>query len=242
MPEQVNAVLNRIMLSFPDPKTLKDELDLVSEDDDALAEAPAGRLGITLEDAVTLRQARNGNIKILDAWAKAIEAGELLDENTHYVDLAGAANGSDGQSVTNTSATRPPPPPPPRPAPQSPAQKVSSPPPPPPPPPPQSAPAVNVGAAPPTKSGRGKKTRSAAGTPPPDHISKEVLQSIKDHAGLKDELLAEIMGISRPTLANIMKGKVFYTPPDVSRRKALHDTVMKHSRALMEMANKIIPL
>ena len=55
---EVNAILNRIMLSFPDPKELADNLDLVSDNDDILAGGAAQRLGLLAEDVKVLQAIR----------------------------------------------------------------------------------------------------------------------------------------------------------------------------------------
>ena len=80
----VAGVLNRIMLSFPDPKDLADNLDQVSDDDDGLALGAAQRLGITLDDAKVLRVARMKTANAMAWWQSAIELGETLDETQRY--------------------------------------------------------------------------------------------------------------------------------------------------------------
>ena len=112
-------------------------------------------------------------------------------------------------------------------------------PPPPPPPPPASSVALSPGAGTNTgaKNGRRKKTPDA---PPADAISVETLRAIKEHAGFRDETLAEMLGISRPTLANIMKGKT-YCQPSAERRNALLNTLMTHLTALTNAYKEIVP-
>ena len=96
------------------------------------------------------------------------------------------------------------------------ARKASPPPPPPPPPPP--APTVTVGAGPATNTGRGGRRVKNTDEPPLGTILPDTLRQIKEHAGLKDELLAEMLGLSRPTLANIMKGKGWCVPEPAADR------------------------
>jgi len=252
----VNAVLNRIMLSFPDPKQINDDLDLVSDDDDGLAYSAAQRLGITETDVKVLRAARNrlGASPAIEAWSKAINTGEMLDESKTFVDLEGVGNGSSTQDdgpdlpealVRQSSPPPPPPPPPPvgttRQALQASVGAVPPPPPPPPPPQPGNVPSVNLGPGPETNTGRGGARKKNPDQAPPGTISIDTLRSIKEHAGLKDEVMAEVLGISRPTLANIMKGKGWCTPPE-DRRKALHAMLLKHSYELRQAADTIIPL
>jgi predicted nucleic acid-binding Zn ribbon protein len=96
---------------------------------------------------------------------------------------------------------------------------------------------MGTGSAPaPTKRGRPK---GAVSDPPAGYIAIEVLRAIKDHAAITDEELAAIMGVSRPTLANILKGKGWYTPPDASRRSALRDMLALHVAKLTEAYNAV---
>jgi hypothetical protein len=258
-PHMINAIINRIMLSMPDPATLADNLDMASDDDDGLAFGAAQRLGIDQSAIVVMRQAREAGAKIED-WCKAIEDGALLDESTVYQDLSGRSErmaDQYGPGVADALAKQepdlgpdlpanlvrnalPPLPPPPVGTLKGALQaSVNLPPLPPLPgtvPPP---PAVAVGAAPPTNSGRGGKRTRTPEAPPAGHIAKEVLLSIKEHAGFKDEDFAGILGISRPTLANIMKGKGWYVPPDQSRRDALRTTLALHVQKLSEALNAV---
>jgi hypothetical protein len=252
-PMAVAGVLNRIMLSFPDPKNLADDLDMVSDDDDGLAVGAAQRLGITLDDAKILRQARSQTANALAWWQSAIETGESLDEGKDYKDLEGVANGSatdedppfdtGPELPTNLKRVAAPPfdmgpvPPPPPPPPQ----RASGSPPPPPPPPPPNAPTVKTGALPPTNTGAKTRRAKNTGTAPPGAIPVDVLRQIKEHTGLKDELLAEMLGLSRPTLANIMKGKTWCVPGE-DRRRAVADMLHKHITELQQAADAITPL
>jgi hypothetical protein len=248
---EVNAILNRVMLSFPDPATLADNLDLVSDNDDILAQGAAQRLGLLPEDVKVLQDIRSHTPKAVEAWRTAILAGETLDEKTNYVDLAGAQNGSTTQAPFDAGPDLPtqlvrgavPPPPPPPVGSLKDALKTSVGIPPPPPPP--SAPAALPGSAgtgsdPGTNTGKPgrRKKASASDTPPPGTISVETLRAIKDHAGLKDEVLAEMLGISRPTLANIMKGKT-HCVPSPERRNAVLNTLMTHLTALTNAYKEI---
>lgn len=251
-PTMINAIINRIMLSFPDVSTLADDLDLASDNDAGLALGAAQRLGISQADTETMRQTREAGAKIED-WQKAIEAGEMLAEDKVYVDLAGNGNGKADKFdagpelptnlVRNASATPPPPPPPigtlkgALVASLPPLGNPQSPTPPPPPPPP----AVQTGAAPSTNSGRGGRRTKTPEAPPVGYIDKDIIRSIKEHAGFKDEDLAAILGLSRPTLANIMKGKGWYVPPDAARRQALASTLLKHIEELTKAHNAIQP-
>ncbi len=240
----INPILNRIMLSFPDPAQLKDDFELATDSDDGLALSAATRLGIGMAEVAVMRQARQRGAKI-DAWVNAINAGNTLADDKVYVDLSGKPEPDLGPELP-TSLVRlpqaanalPPPPPPPS---GSPASASAPPPPPPPPPPPAGATAAGAGAAPPTNTGRGGKRQKAGAEPPVGHVPVDVLKSIKDYAGLKDEDMANVMGISRPTLANIVKGKGHYVPAD-DRRRALHDLLVKHATELQKAAAFIIPL
>jgi len=229
----VNVIINKIMLY--NPEDLLDNLDMATGDDEGLAVGACQRLGIGFNEGLILKAARRNGAKLED-WVKAVEVGDLLDEEVNYVDLAGA--NSENASVT-TPQPLPPPPPPVGTIKQalqsSVAQGVVPPPPPPPP-----APTVTVGAAPATNSGRGGRRPKTPEQAPAGSIPIDVLRSIKEHAGLKDEDFATMLGISRPTLANIMKGKGWCVPNE-DRRKALHAMLELHSAKLSEAAAQIIP-
>jgi hypothetical protein len=233
-PMAVNAVLNKIMLSFPDPKTLQDDLDLASDQDQTLALGAAQRLGINPTETAALRLARGGmngtgSNSVIQAWAKVIEAGEMLDTEKVFVDLEPAP----AQHPTN--ALPPPPPPPVGTIREALTTSVAITPPPPPPPPP----VTTLGPGPaPTNTGKGGRRTKLSDTPPPGHIPVDVIRSIKEHAGLKDEIMAELFGLSRPTLANIMKGKGHFVPAD-DRREAIRSTVQKH---ISELSNALTKL
>jgi len=244
-PMAVAGVLNRIMLSFPDPKQLADNLDMVSDDDDGLALGAAQRLGITLQDAWVLRQARSQASNALAWWQSAIELGETLDETKTYADLEGvpdastAGNGATGEpdlgpdlpaNLQRVGHVPPPPPPPP----QRPNLQGANPPPPPPPPPPT----VNVGAGPATNTGRGGRRVKNTEQAPEGTILPETLRLIKEHAGIRDEDLAGMLGLSRPTLANVMKGKGWCVP-EKSRREAVVQMLGVHIKGLMDALDRL---
>jgi len=230
----MNAVLNKIMLY--NPPDLADELDMASSDDDGLAVGACQRLGITVQEGLTLRQARLRGATIED-WVTVIEKGEFLDETV--TENASATNDEPpfdaGPDLPKALVRNPPPPPPPPPL-GAPKPKGSVPPP----PPPQGTPTVTAGPAPATNSGRGGRRPKNSEQAPAGAIQIEVLRSIKEHAGIKDEDFANILGISRPTLANIMKGKGWCVPSD-ERRRALYDMLTKHSAKLTDAAREIIP-
>lgn len=241
-PTMINAIINKIMLNFPDPNQLAEDLDFVSDKDPGLAVGAAQRLGITMDEAKVMQQARAHGAKP-EAWAKAVQAEQMLEDGKVYIDLAGKVEEPDNGPelpanlvrTDNASATPPPPPPPPPVG--SLKERLSSSVGAPPPPPPPSPPTTQTGAAPAAPGKPGRKKNSA--TPPAGHIDVSVLKSIKEHSGLTDEILSEILGISRPTLGNIMKGKGFYVPPDESRRTALHNTLEKHINALAKAAEQV---
>lgn len=245
-PTMINAIINRIMMFMPDPAQLAEDLDFASDTDEGLAAGAAQRLGISPADAVVMQQARKQGAKP-EAWRKAIEGGEMLTEDTNYVDLSGVTDTFDAGPEVPANLVRnalPPPPPPPvgtvREALQASVGAVPPPPPPPPPPLwPSTSPTNGVGAAPPTNTGRGGKRTPTPKEAPAGSIDKDILRSIKEHAGFKDEVLADILGISRPTLANIMKGKGWYVPPDQTRRDALRNTLVKHVNELTSALNAI---
>jgi hypothetical protein len=232
----MNAIINKIMLY--NPPDLADELDMASGDDDGLAVGACQRLGISVSEGLVLRQAREQHGATIKDWVTVIEAGNMLDETV--TENASATNDDPpfdaGPNLPDALVRKPLPPPPP-PVGVSKAQGV-----PPPPPPRPPAPTVTVGAAPPTNSGRGGGRRAKNSEQAPSGtIPIEVLRSIKEHAGLKDEDFASMLGISRPTLANIMKGKGWCTPAD-DRRRALYDMLKKHASELENAAAFIIPL
>jgi hypothetical protein len=253
---EVNAILNRIMLSFPDPKELADNLDLVSDNDDILAGGAAQRLGLLPEDVKVLQDIRAHSPKAVQAWETAILAGETLDPGRDYVDLDphventlptnGASDtfdaGPDLPLNLVRNALPPPPPPPPVGSLKDKLQASNLPPPPPPPlSPALTAPgSVGVGSDPGTNTGKPGRKKKVAEEPPVGAISIETLRSIKDHAGFKDETLAEMLGISRPTLANIMKGKTYCTP-SADRRTALLNALLTHLTALTNAYKEISP-
>lgn len=233
----VAGVLNRIMLSFPDPKELADNLDLVSDDDDGLASGAAQRLGITLDDAKVLRVARMKTANALAWWQSAIELGESLDETKEFQDIE-KTNGQDadppfdaGPELPDALRRQPPPPPPPPPRVQG--SGVIPPPPPPPPPP-----TVTLGAGPATNTGKGGRRTKNTETAPPGTILPDVLRQIKEHTGLKDEILAEMLGLSRPTLANIMKGRGWCVP-EPARREAVQNMLRTHIENLKQALGAI---
>ena len=232
----MNAVINKIMLY--NPADLADALDMASGDDAGLATGACQRLGITQAEGLVLRQARALGATVED-WVTVIEAGNMLDESEPVTENASATKDAfdAGPDLPDALRRLPPPPPPPIGTVKEQLQaSVGTPPPPPPPPPP----AVTTGAAPATNTGRGGKRTRTTEQPPAGTIPKELLLSIKEHAGIKDEDFANLLGISRPTLANIMKGKGWCTPAE-DRRKALHDMLTKHSAKLAEAAGQIIP-
>lgn len=241
IPTMINAIINKIILNFPDRAQLAEDLDFVSDTDQALAVGAAQRLGITMDDARIMQQARSHGATV-DAWQKAIEAEQMLEETKVYVDIAGKGawenepdNGPElpaNLKRTDNALPGSVPPPPVGSLKEKLSASVGGSVPPPPSPPP----ATQTGAAP---GKPGRKKNSA--TPPDGYIDVSVLKSIKDHSGLTDEVLSEILGISRPTLGNVMKGKVFYVPPDQSRRDALYNTLGKHIDALQKAAASIIP-
>ena len=246
-PMAVNAILNRIMLTMPDPDQLADDLDFASDTDDALALGAAQRLGISMQDVAVLRQARAASNKAPEAWQNAIEAGEMLDEAKHYADMGEPSPTKAALKASLVQDNQPPDlplslrrtslPPPPVAAGAVPPPPVSSVPPPPlvrptalPPPPVSTSGEVPA----PGKGRKGPKNNE----PPLGYVPLEVLRSIKDHSGVKDEILADLMGISRPTLGSIMKGKSFYVPTD-DRRQALLNMVAKHVEELHGAWNAI---
>jgi transcriptional regulator with XRE-family HTH domain len=95
-----------------------------------------------------------------------------------------------------------------------------------------------VGAEPGTNTGKGGRRKKNTAEPPAGYIPVETLRQVKDATGLKDEILAEMLGISRPTLANIMKGKGWCVPNN-ERRNAILNTLATHAKALNE-AYKVI--
>jgi hypothetical protein len=216
----VNAVLNIIMRSFPDMMQLPDDLDMVSDTDDLLAEGAAGRLGIQWEDVLVLRDARSRSSAALDAWFNAIDAGIALEENKVFVDLTPppvpppptADLGPDLPATLRRSAPPPPPPPPPPPSVTASAGV------PPPPPPPSAVKGGSSGEAPsPPNTGRGGARAKAGDAPPPGAIPAELLQTIKDRSGMTDVQMAEALGISRPTFANYLKNKGWCVPTPQQR-------------------------
>jgi transcriptional regulator with XRE-family HTH domain len=66
----------------------------------------------------------------------------------------------------------------------------------------------------------------------------DTLRQIKEHTGLKDELLAEVLGLSRPTLANIMKGRGWCVP-EPSRREAVRKMLSTHITELTSALSAI---
>lgn len=237
-PMRVNAILNAIILNFPDEATLEETLDLVSDDDDGLALGAAQTLGITMDDALVLREARKRSGAAVEAWVNAITAGEMLDEDATYVDLDPVDPDAIPASLVRNPdpVTGQPMPPPPKPA------AAAAPPPPPPPvaagpgAPPPPPPVVTTGAAPPApKRGRKAATPDA---PPADAIPKETLLAIKQASGMKDDDMAVVLGVSRPSFNNMVNGKQFCTPSD-DRRLALRQLVHDKLTALTEAYSKL---
>lgn len=238
---KVNSIINQIMLTMPDPTTLDDDLDFASDDDDALALGAANRLGISMEDVDVLREARARSSSVVKAWQNAIEAGEFLDDSKHYADIDppeadDASPPWDTGPEIPTSLRRTALPPLPGTAtalPPLPGSAGATKPLPPLP--------VMQGTSqePPVNRGRGGRRTKTPDEPPAGYIPLEVLRSIKEHAGTKDEDMADLLGISRPTLANVMKGKGWYVPPDPTRRAAIRAMLDKHAKALMRAHDAI---
>lgn len=247
-PMAVNAILNRIMLNMPDPANLASDLDMASDDDDGLALGAAQRLGVDMEAVQWLRQLRARSPKVVDAWETAINAGVMLDEAKHYADLepggsatknaieASLAKDNEGLPDIPASLVRsalPPLPPPP-------VAKTALPPLPPPP----SGPNASGGTLPPLPpppapaAPKGRKPKTP-GEMPAGAIAVDVLRAIKDNSGIRDEDLAMIMGVSRPTLGNVMKGKGHYVPSDASRREAIKAMLVEHITALTNAYNAV---
>lgn len=90
-------------------------------------------------------------------------------------------------------------------------------------------PAIQTGdAPPPPATGRKKKDT----TPPPGALAKETLQAIRDKAGVKDDDAATLLGFSRATYNNYVKGKAAFVPNDEQRDK-LTNLVRDKANALL---------
>lgn len=242
-PMAINAVLNLIILSSPSPDTLAEDLDMASDTDDGLALGAAQRLGISMDDVNIMRECRARDGKVVDNWQKAITDGTLIDEGTVYVDLDGRRPDEPTPEPAapppaqpaNTSAAPPPPPPaapaaaPPA-APQ--ADNASAAPPPPPP----AAPKVETTTEAP--KGRGGKRQKQSETPPENYIPQDILAKVKDAGGLRDEDMARVLGVSRPSFNNMVNGKAWCDPSD-DRRLALKTLVYEKLTALTEAYNSL---
>jgi len=205
---QINAVLNKIMLAMPDDKTLEEDLDLASDTDDGLAVGAGQRLGITMPECLVLRKERNANS--INEWAFAILTGEMLPVDDLEV-----------PPILDRNLM--PPPPPPKAKPQM------------PPPPPAKAPPLSEAAPPGTK---GRKRVPAASAPPPSAIAQETLVKLKTYANIRDEDVATMFGVSRPTMNNYLRGKGHAVPTPV-QRETLKAFVQKHLDALQEVLDEI---
>jgi hypothetical protein len=195
---QLNSVLNKIMLSFPDDETLEEMLDSASDSDDALAAGGAMALGIDHEDIQVLRRERiaNGDGAI-EKWAFLIVAGEILP----------VAQQAENASLPQIETSPPPPPEAPKAAPEAPPVPL--------------------------------RKRSQKGEPPPNAISQKALLGIKNFANIKDDELASIFGVSRPTMSNYMRGKGFCVPTP-AQRATLLAFVDKHLVGLQEARDALI--
>jgi len=95
-----------------------------------------------------------------------------------------------------------------------------------------------VGAGPATNTGRGGKRIKNTEQAPEGTILPETLRLIKEHAGIRDEDLAGMLGLSRPTLANVMKGKGWCVP-EKSRREAVVQMLGVHIKGLMDALDRL---
>lgn len=225
-------VLNSIMLNYQmgllgDQAALLDNLDQASDTDDTLMEGAAERLYIDHSSALLLRVARaNGSTP--ETWASMIVTGDI--KTTEGVAVLAPAGAPEIEEVEGgpdlpESLKRVPPPPP-----VAAASKV--------PPPPAAAP-TRVPPPPPVTSGGAAasvapKTRKRQADPPPaGHIPQHVLVTIKDATQLKDDDLAILFGVSRPTMNNYLRGKGYCTPTP-EQRKAVAERIEAKATALVE--------
>lgn len=193
---------------FYDRKALCLDLEDACETDDILAQAAITRLGGQPEDAKALRSYRESNLIFgADDWAPFADSIEALSPAPATAGPADVVEASEvpadeefdmsmfGGDVVATPA--PPTPGAPPPAPPLPVAPAA---------PPVAAPAPE----------KPKRVKAADG-PPEGAVPAEALTLLKENAGLNDEQLGSLVGVSRATFANYCKGKAFLVPQDVHR-------------------------
>jgi hypothetical protein len=256
-------VLNSIMLNYTmgligDESVLTDNLDQASDTDDTLMEGAAGRLFIDPSSALLLRVARANGLTV-EKMASVVVSGMMLDDKAAAVILAPATPAApvveevEGiPEILKRSEVPPPPvtvmvtdtkgnatvskvPSPPNlvninPLAHVQQGKV---------PPPPAASATRVPPPPPVSGGGAAAStppaakRKKSDPPPAGHIPQHVLQTIKEATQLKDDDLAVLFGVSRPTMNNYLRGKGYCTPTP-EQRKAVAARIEAKANALVE--------
>lgn len=213
----MNGVLNKIMLAGGGSADVFGDLGLVLDDstDDFLVSQASQRLGIDTDDVDTLRMAAMGGYTAADMNA-LIEAGDILDEEADEPTPVATAAAEEPETEEDLSELIG----------DAPAPAAEAPPAAP------QAPVVQTSTAPPPPPAKGKR-KGAKDEPPAGTtvVPAEALQIIRDHANVKDEDAATLLGFSRATYNNYVKGKgVFYASE--TQRDTLRKLVEKKVEAL----------
>lgn len=192
----MNAVLNKIMLAATS-KDVRGDIALVMDEgtDDFIIGQATGRLSIDTDDVDVLRMAALGGYTP-EKMAALVAAGDILDEeasepvpvNRFAAEPEPEEDLSDLVGGAPAAGTAP-----------AAAPAPAAPP---------AAPAAPAAAG----KGRKKKDAQPEGT---TIIPAEALQALRDHSGMKDDDMASLLGFSRATYNNYVKGKgTFYASED----------------------------
>lgn len=225
-PMSYGKILNTITL-FTMGAMSPDDLDLLLDQDAGISLGAQQRLGVTADDAETLREFARFDATIRQRWLDVVNNGELVPDDAGFDVLTKDRNG------TTQPADIPPklvvPPPLPAPAapppgalaapPALPTGPAPEPVPPPPPVAPAPAPVAAPAAPPPAVTDSPPPPARTRGAKPgdPNTLPAYVLLAIREHAGIKDEEAAAILGVSRSTYNNCVKGKSVCVPTETQK-------------------------
>jgi hypothetical protein len=216
-----NKILNKIIF-YTMGATDDDAWDMTLDTDDNLSAGGAARLGLTPDEGRSMRASyRQDNSRLAD-WKAKVAAGQLLPEIDEVV------NGQPPEIPMGLVREAPPavpsipaaPPVAPAPTPAAPvapplAPTVAAPPLAAPPAAP-AAPSLDTTIPPPAPA----PAASPVGPAGPE-IPGAILQSMKDNGGFKDQEMADMCNVSRPTVGNFMKGKAPFSPTPDQRMKLI---------------------
>jgi len=229
MNTSVFHVVNRIKAAVGMPNNLRDELDLASDNDDILAQAAAGRLGMYLTDIGVLRAFRSqyGAEAAINALVGYFPAAPYNLEPEDTVPNSVPAPAAEEPSAATAAEEADPYAAFADPAPSAPVVATATP-----------APSATADSPAPARRSRRKAEEPVtvnAGEFSPE-LTRWALAQIKQHSSAKDDALASVLGLSRGTLNNIVNGKN-QRKLDPGERQKLADMVDEHLNALQQVSD-----